>query len=130
MAYNRSEVDRVRQTVETWCVMVSIIGQVTIDEHRGLPTLISLTQEQLGETGSDKLPSLPWHSGVHFVSKMFYVMLTQVALESHTLPVGLVCCGPAGTSPMERDIFSLSIIMIGHGYGWAGTTSTEMFLQM
>jgi hypothetical protein len=31
---------------------------------------------------------------------------------------------------MERDNFSLLIIMIGHGDGWAGTTSTEMFLQM
>jgi hypothetical protein len=39
--YSRSEVDRVRQTVETWCVMVSIIDQVTTDEHRGLPTVIS-----------------------------------------------------------------------------------------
>jgi hypothetical protein len=46
-AYNRSEVDRVGQTVETWCMMVSIIDQVTTDEHRGLPTVISLTQEQL-----------------------------------------------------------------------------------
>ena len=27
--YSRSEVDRVRQTVETWCVMVSIIDHVT-----------------------------------------------------------------------------------------------------
>jgi hypothetical protein len=70
-AYNRSEVDRVRQTVETWCVMVSIIGQVTTDEHRGLPTVISPTQEQLAKTGSDKLPSSPWDPGVHFVSRMF-----------------------------------------------------------
>jgi hypothetical protein len=58
-AYSRLEVDHVRQTVETWCVMVSIIGQVTIDEHRGILTVISLTQEQLEEIGSDKLPSLP-----------------------------------------------------------------------
>jgi hypothetical protein len=42
-AYSRSEVDRVRQTFETWCVMVSIIGQVTANEHRGLPTVISKT---------------------------------------------------------------------------------------
>jgi hypothetical protein len=57
-------------------------------------------------------------------------MLTQVVPESHTLHLGLVWSGPAGTCPMERDIFSLLIIMIGHGDGWAGTTSTEMFLQM
>jgi hypothetical protein len=45
MAYNRLEVDRVRQTVETWCVMVSIIDQVMTDEHRGLLIVISFTQE-------------------------------------------------------------------------------------
>jgi hypothetical protein len=39
--YNRSEVDRVRQTVETWCVIVSIIDQVMTDERCGLPTVIS-----------------------------------------------------------------------------------------
>jgi hypothetical protein len=86
--------------------------------------VISPTQEQLAETGSDKLPSFPWDPGVHFVSRMFYVMLTQVAPESHTLHLGLVWSEPAGTCPMERDIFSLLIIMIGHGDGWAGTTST------
>jgi hypothetical protein len=40
-AYNRSEVDRVRQTMETWCVMVSIIDQVMTDERNGLSTVIN-----------------------------------------------------------------------------------------
>jgi hypothetical protein len=57
-------------------------------------------------------------------------MMTQVAPESHILHLGLVWSGPAGTCPMERGSFSLLIIMIGHGDGWAGTTSTEIFLQM
>ena len=60
MAYNKSEVDCVRQTVETWCVMVSIIDPVMTDEHSGLSKVIIPAQEQLGETGSDKLPSFPW----------------------------------------------------------------------
>ena len=47
MAYSRSEVDRVSQTVETWCVMVSIIDQVMTDEHIGLLTVIRFTQEKL-----------------------------------------------------------------------------------
>jgi hypothetical protein len=38
--YSRSAVDCVRQTVETWYVMVSIIDQVMTDEHRGLLTVI------------------------------------------------------------------------------------------
>jgi hypothetical protein len=42
MEYGRLEVDRVRKTVETWCVMMSIIDQVMTDECRGLPTVISL----------------------------------------------------------------------------------------
>jgi hypothetical protein len=52
------------------------------------------------ETGSDKLPSFPWDPGVHLVSKMFHYMLTQVALESHTLHLGLVWSGSVGTCPM------------------------------
>jgi hypothetical protein len=99
------------------------------DEHRGLLTVISLTQEQLEEIGSDKLPSFPWDPGVHFVSTMFY-MLTQVAPESHTLHLGLVWSGSAGTCPMGRDLFFLLIIMIGHGDVWTGTSSTEMSLQI
>jgi hypothetical protein len=123
-AYSRSEVDRVRQTVETWCVMVSIIDQVTTDEHRGLLTVISLTHEQLEEIGSDKLPSFPWDPGVRFVSTM--LMLTQVAPESHTLHLGLVWSGSAGTCLMGRDLFFHLIIMIGHGDVWTGTSSTEV----
>jgi hypothetical protein len=124
------EVDRHRQLVETWCMMVSIMGPEIADEHRGLLTVISLTQEQLEEIGSDKLPSLPWDLGVHLVSRMFYYMMTQVAPESHILHQGLVWSGPAGICPIERGNFSLLIIMIGHGDGWTGTTSTEMSLQI
>jgi hypothetical protein len=102
--------------------MVSIIGQMIVDEHRGLLTVISLTQEQLEGIGSDKLPSLTWDPGVRFVSRMF--MLTQVAPESHTLHLGLVWSGPVGTCPMGRDLFSHLIIMIGHGDFWTGTSST------
>jgi hypothetical protein len=98
------------------------------DEHIGLLTVISLTQEQLDEIGSDKLPSLPWDRGVHFVSKMF--MLTQVVPESLTLHLGLVWSGSAGTCPMGRDIFFRLIIMIGHGDVWIGTSSTEMPTQI
>jgi hypothetical protein len=76
-AYSRTEVGRDGQTVEALCVMMSIIGQMIADnseadtdtdthedEHGGLPTVISLTQEQPAETGSDKLPSFPWDPGV------------------------------------------------------------------
>jgi hypothetical protein len=58
--YRRIGVDRHRQAVETLCVMVSSIGQgiedipegdtdtdSQEDEHRGLPTVIGMTQEQL-----------------------------------------------------------------------------------
>jgi hypothetical protein len=67
--YNRSEVDHIRQTLETWCVMVSIIDQVMTDERNWLPTVISPAQEQLLETGSDNLPSFPWDPRVHLVSR-------------------------------------------------------------
>jgi len=61
------------------------------NEHIGLLTMISLTQEQFEEIGIDKLPSLPWDPGVRFVSTIF--MLTQVAPESHTLHLGWVWSG-------------------------------------
>jgi hypothetical protein len=61
------------------------MDQVVADEHIGILTVISLTQEQLEEIGSDKLPSLPWDLGVHRVSRMFHYMMTRVVPESHTL---------------------------------------------
>jgi hypothetical protein len=72
-AHNSIGVDHQRQIVETLCVMVSILdhgiagipeGDTDLgsheDEHGGLPTVISMTQEQLMGIGSDKLPSFPW----------------------------------------------------------------------
>jgi hypothetical protein len=84
--------DHHRQTVETLCLMVSLLGRgiagisegnTDIDSHRdvngGLPTVINMTQEQLVGIGSDKLPSLPWDPRVHFVGRLFHLMMTQVA---------------------------------------------------
>jgi hypothetical protein len=98
------------------------------NEHIGILTVISLTQEHLEEIGSDKLPSFPWDPGVHFVSTVF--MLTQVAPESHTLQLGLVWSGSIGTCPMGQDLFFCFAIMIGHGEVWIGTYSTEMPIQI
>jgi hypothetical protein len=125
-AYNRSEVDRVRQTIETWCVMVSIIDLVMTYECSWLPTVISLAREKLAEIGSDKLLSFPWDLGVHLVSRMFHYMMAQMAPESHTLHLGLVWSGLVGTFPMGLDLFFLLIIMIGHGDVWTGTSSIEV----
>jgi hypothetical protein len=74
-ASSRIEVGCHRQPVETWYVMVSIIVQMIVDEHRGLMTVISLTQEPLGEIGSDKHPSLPWDLGDYLVSRMFHYVM-------------------------------------------------------
>jgi hypothetical protein len=123
--------------------MMSIIGQMITDssggdtdtdthedEHGGIPTVINMTQEQLAEIGSNKLPSSPWDLRVHFVGSLFHLMMIQAAPESHILFFGLVLSGPVGICPMERGSFSLLIIMIGHGDGWASIASTEMFLRM
>jgi hypothetical protein len=74
-----------------------------------------MTQEELAGIGSDKLPSFPWDPGGHFVSRMFHLMMTQVAPERNILHVGLVSSGIARACPMEQDSFSLLIIMIEHG---------------
>jgi hypothetical protein len=135
--YSRIGVDLHRQTIETLCVIgISNISEGDVDtnswedEHGGLLTVISMTQEQLAGIGSDKLLSLPWDPGVHCVSRSFHFLMTQVALESHILHFGLVLSGLAGTCPIERDNFSHLIIMIEHGDGWASTTSTKILLQM
>jgi hypothetical protein len=99
-AYNSSEVDRVRQTFETWCLMVRIIDLVMTDECSGLLTVIRPAQEQLAKTGSDKLPIFPWDLTVHLVSRMFHYMTAQVVPESHTLHLGLVWSGSTGTCLM------------------------------
>jgi hypothetical protein len=52
--------------------------------------VISPAQEQSAETGSDKLPTLPWDPGVHLASRMSNYMVTQGAPQSHTLHLGLV----------------------------------------
>jgi hypothetical protein len=93
-------------------IIESSMRRIT-DKQIGLLKVISLTQEQLEEIGSDKLPCFPWDPVVHFVSSMF--MLTQVAPESHTLHLVLVWSGFAGTCPMGRDLFSRLAIMIWHG---------------
>jgi hypothetical protein len=98
------------------------------DEHRGLLTVISLTQEQLDEIGIFKLPSFPWDSGVHWVSRMFHYMMTWVVPESHTLHQGSVWSGPSGSCLIEQGIFSLLSIMIGPRGVWTGTSSTEVSL--
>jgi hypothetical protein len=104
------------------------VSRSRLHDRTAFTAYISPTQAQLAETGSDKLPSLPWDPGVHLVSKMFHYMKTQVAPESHTLHLGLVWSGPAGTCPLGRDLFSLLIIMIGHGDVWTGTSSTKVSL--
>ena len=88
--------------------------------------MVSLTQEQLEEVGSDKLPTLPWDPGVHLASRISDYMMIQVAPESHTLHLGLGWSGSTGTCPMGRDLFFHLIIMIGHGDVWTGTSSTEV----
>jgi hypothetical protein len=101
-----------------------------VDEHRGLLTVISLTQEQLEEVGSDKLPTLPWDLGVHLASRISDYMMIQVAPESHTLHQGSIWRGSTGICLLEGGNFSLLIIMIGHGDGWIGTFLTKMSLQV
>jgi hypothetical protein len=127
---SRIEVDRHRKLVETKCVMVRIIGQVIANEHIGLLTVISLTQKQLQEIGSNKLPSLQWDLDVHLASRMFYYRVTRVTPKRHICHNGLVWSEPTGICPIERGKFSLLIITIGHGDGWAGNLSTEMSSEM
>jgi hypothetical protein len=143
MAHNNIAVDHQRQTIETLCMMMIILGPRIADisesdadpyshgdEHGGLSTVSTRTHEQLVGIGSDELPSLPWDPGVHVVSRLFHLMMTQVAPESHILHLGFVLSGFAGACSMERHCFSLLIIMLKHVDGLVHITSTEVLLQM
>jgi hypothetical protein len=57
-------------------------------------------------------------------------MMAQVAPESNILHSWMVLRGLAGACPMERDNFSLLILMIEYGDGWADVASIEVLLQM
>jgi hypothetical protein len=118
-------------------VMVSILGHGIADisegdtdsdshwdEDGGLPTVISMTHEQLVRIGSDELPIFPWDPGVHLVSGLFHLMMAQVAPESNILHSWMVLRGLAGNCSMWRDRFSLLILMIEYGGGWADDDST------
>ena len=72
------------------------------NEQKRLLTVIIMTQEQLEEIGSDKLPGFPWDPRVPLISRMSHYMMAQVAPESHILHLGLVWSGPTGTCPMAR----------------------------
>jgi hypothetical protein len=135
--------DHQRQIVETLSVMVSILGHGIADisegdtdsdshwdEDGGLPTFISMTHEQLMGIGNDELPMLPWDLGVHLVSGLFHLMMAQVAPESNILHSWMVLRGLAGTCSMWRDRFSLLILMIEYGGGWADVDSIEIPLQV
>jgi hypothetical protein len=82
-------VDHHRKKVETFCMMVRILGHGITkisegdtnpdshgDEHGGLSTVISKTQEKLVGIESDKLPRFPWDLGVRLVSRLFHLMMT------------------------------------------------------
>jgi hypothetical protein len=143
IAYIRIGVDHQRQTVETLGVMVSILGHGIADiskgdtdsnshwdEDGGLPTVISMTHEQLVGIESDELPMLPWDLGVHLFSGLFYLMMAQVAPKSNILHSWMVLRGLAGTCSMWQDRFSLLILMIEYGGGWEDVDSTEIPLQV
>jgi hypothetical protein len=93
-------------------------------------TVISMTHEQLVRIGSDELPIFPWVPGVHLVSGLFHLMMAQVAPESNILHSWMVLRGLAGTCSMWRDKFSLLILMIEYGGGWADDDSTEIPVQV
>jgi hypothetical protein len=51
--------------------------------------------------GSDELPRVPWDPGVHLVSRLFHLMMAQVAPESHIIHSGFILRGLVGDCPME-----------------------------
>jgi hypothetical protein len=112
IAYNMIGVDHQRQIVETLGVMVSIVGHGIADisegdidsdedEHGGIPTVTRMTHEKLVAIGSDEIPSFPWDPRAHLVSRLFHLMMAQVAPYSNILHSWMVSRGLAGACPMR-----------------------------
>jgi hypothetical protein len=106
MAHNNIGVDHKRETIETLCMMINILGHGIAyisegntdpnshgDEHGGILTVSTMTQEKLVGIESDELLSFPWDPGVHLVSRLFHLMMAEVAPESHIFHFGLVLSG-------------------------------------
>jgi hypothetical protein len=106
-------VDHQRQEIETLGVMVKILGReiedilegdTDLDSHwdedGGLPTVISMTHEQLVRIRSDELPIFLWDLRVHLISGLFHLMMAQVVPERKILHSWMVLRGLIGTFSM------------------------------
>jgi hypothetical protein len=100
------------------------------DEDGGLRTVISMAHQQLVGIGNDELPNFPWDLGVHLVSSLLHLMMVQVAPKSNILHSWIILRGLAKICSMWRDMFSLLILVIENGDGWAYFCSTGIPLQV
>jgi hypothetical protein len=89
------------------------------DEVGGLPTVINMAHQQLVGIGSDELQNLQWDLRVHLVSSLLHLMMVRVAPERSILHSWIILRGIAGIFSMWRDRFSLLILVIEYGDGWA-----------
>jgi hypothetical protein len=80
--------------------------------------------------GSDELPNLPWDLGVHLVKGLLHLMRVRVVPASNKLHSWITLRGLARICSMRRDMFSLLILVIELGDGWADFGSTGIPLQV
>jgi hypothetical protein len=80
--------------------------------------------------GSGGLPNWPWDPRIHLVSIFLHLLMVQVAPASDLLHSWIVLRGLVGIHSIWQDKFSLLILRIEYGGGFADFGSTGIPLQV
>jgi hypothetical protein len=89
-----------------------------------------MAQQQLVGIGSGGLPNFPWDPRIHLVGSLLHLMMVRVAPASDILHSWIVMRGLVGIHSIWRDKFSLLILGIEYGDGFADFGSTGIPLQV
>jgi hypothetical protein len=79
--------------------------------------------------GSSGLPIFPWDLGIQLVGSLLHLMMVRVAPTSDIIHSWIFMRGLAGIHYIWRDKFSLLILRIEYGDGFANFGSTRIPLQ-
>jgi hypothetical protein len=89
-----------------------------------------MAQQQLVGIGSGELPNFPWDPGIHLVGSLLHLMMVWVAPASNILHSWIVLRGLAWDLFYMARQFSLLILTIEYGGGFADFGSTGIPLQV
>lgn len=98
----------------------------TIDWIKWILTVINMAQQQLVGIGSGGLPNWPWDPRIHLVGSLLHLLMVRVVPVSDLLHFWIVMRGLVDIHSIWRDMFSLLILGIESGDGFADFSSTGL----